>query len=197
MLMRDHDKASHSILIVSCSEQFNASVKRELPVYGFAASDICKNAACARQQFFERYYDIVVINFPLPDETGAELVFDIAEKSNVGILLAVPSEIFSEVAERVVDSGVMVISKPIQSGQITYAVRLLSAIQDRIHSLEQDNERAHEKMEELRLVSKAKLMLIINKQMSEDEAHRYIGREAMNHGLSRKRVAERIIEKLE
>ena len=195
--MRSHDKASHSILIVSASEQFNTAVKRELPVYGFSASDVCKNAAGARQLFFERYYDIIVVNFPLPDETGAELVFDIAEKSNASVLLAVPSEIFSEVSDRVVDSGIMVISKPVQSGQITYALRLLAAIQDKIHLLEQETERAHEKMEELRLVNKAKLLLIVNKHMSEDEAHHYIGREAMNNGLSRRRVAEKILEDLE
>ena len=195
--MRSHDKTSHSILIVSASEQFNAVVKRELPVYGFPVSDVCKNAAGARQLFFERYYDIIVVNFPLPDETGAELVFDIAEKSNASVLLAAPSEIFSEVSDRVVDSGIMVVSKPVQSGQITYALRLLAAIQDKIHLLEQEAEKAHEKMEELRLVNKAKLLLIINKHMTEDEAHRYIGREAMNNGVSRRRIAEKILDDLE
>ena len=51
-----------------------------------------------------------------------------------------------------------------------------------------------EKMEELRVVSKAKILLVERKHMSEDEAHRYIGKCAMNRGVSRRKIAEEILD---
>ena len=195
--MRDQNKKMHSILTVSFSEQFAAAIKRALPAFAFRNFDVCKNAASARQLFFERYYDLVVINFPLPDETGTELVYDIAEKTNAGILLAVPPEISGEVKDRVVDEGVMVISKPVQDAQIKHSLRFLAAVQDRMHRLEQEVLDAHEKMEELRTVSKAKSLLMAKKNMTEDEAHRYIGKEAMNNSVSRRKIAQRILDELE
>ena len=48
-------------------------------------------------------------------------------------------------------------------------------------------------MDELKVVSRAKIMLV-EKGMSESEAHEYIIREAMNRGLTKRQVAEDIVE---
>ena len=50
-----------------------------------------------------------------------------------------------------------------------------------------------EKMDELKVMSRAKIMLV-EKGMSEEEAHQYILREAMNRGLTKKQVAQDIID---
>ena len=195
--MRDHEKTLHSILIASPSETFDSAVRRSLPSGRFMTVDFCRNAASARQRFFERYYDIVMINFPLPDETGAELAFDIAEQGSAGVLLAAPPEVFYEVLEQVSDYGILAVSKPVQEIQLEKAVRFLCAVQEKLQHLEQRVMEEHEKNEELRIVSKAKCLLIEKKRMTENEAHRFIGKEAMDHGLSRKRIAEKILEDYE
>jgi response regulator NasT len=48
-------------------------------------------------------------------------------------------------------------------------------------------------MEELKVVSRAKIVLV-ERGMSEKEAHEYIIREAMNTGLTKRQVAEEIID---
>ena len=48
-------------------------------------------------------------------------------------------------------------------------------------------------MEELKIVSRAKIVLV-ERGMSEAEAHDYIIREAMNKGLTKKQVAEDIVD---
>ncbi|MGX8714118.1 MAG: hypothetical protein ACSW8A_00005, partial [Lachnospiraceae bacterium] len=70
----------HSILIVSQSEQFNSVVKQSF--VRVASIECRKSAATARRSILERYYDIIVINGPLQDETGESLALDAAEKSN-------------------------------------------------------------------------------------------------------------------
>ena len=66
-----------------------------------------------------------------------------------------------------------------------------------MHKLETKTLSVEEKMEEIRLVSRAKLLLVEKKNMTEDEAHRYIGKEAMDHGVSRKKIAEALLKELE
>ena len=78
----------HSILIVSSSGQFDAIVSRSLT--GYISKDICKSAAIARRFVLERYYDLVVINAPLPDENGEDLAMDVSENCNASILLVPP-----------------------------------------------------------------------------------------------------------
>ena len=50
-----------------------------------------------------------------------------------------------------------------------------------------------EKMEEIRLVNRAKLLLMEHMKMSEPEAHRYIEKQAMDRCISKATVAQNII----
>ena len=193
--MSIHDISCHSILIVSASEQFDAIVKRSLK--GFTTINFVKSGSLARRSVMEKEYDIIVVNSPLPDETGIDLALDTAEKSRASILLVVPKEIYEDVLERVTDLGVQVLPKPFPKGRVDKAVRFLAAIQKKSLKLEKKVLSIEEKMEELRLVSRAKILLVEKKNMSEDEAHRYIGKAAMDNGLSRKRIAEKILEDIE
>ena len=61
-------------------------------------------------------------------------------------------------------------------------------------TLEQKVQNAEEKVQEIRLIDKAKFLLVEQRHMTEDEAHRYIGKNAMDHGVSRKRIAQQIID---
>ena len=184
----------HSVLIVSASEQFVVLAKKSL--VGFLTIDIKKSVALARRSFLEKAYDLVVINMPLSDEPGEEFAIDVAERGNASVMLVVPQDICEDVLEHVTDSGVFVLPKPAPRGRLDKAIRFLVATQNRVHRYEKKTLSVEEKMEEIRLVSKAKLVLVEKQQMTEDEAHRYIGKEAMNHGVSRKKIAERILDDL-
>lgn len=186
----------NSILIVSGSEQFAAIVKKALHGYAFATVDIRKSAAASRQCIMERYYNIIVIDSPLPDESGLELALDTVEQCSASLLMVVPAEIYEDILDRVTDYGVLVIHKPGPRGRIGKAVRFLAATHKKIRRLEKKILTMEEKMEEIRIVSKAKVLLVEKRQMTEDEAHRYIGKMAMDQGVSRKRIAEKILDEL-
>ena len=50
-----------------------------------------------------------------------------------------------------------------------------------------------EKMEEIRLVNRAKWLLIEQLRMTESEAHRYIEKQAMDRCVTKRSIAENII----
>ena len=51
-----------------------------------------------------------------------------------------------------------------------------------------------EKMEEIRLVNRAKWLLISELKMAEPDAHRYIEKQAMDRCVQRRTIAEEIIK---
>lgn len=193
--MSDNNREMHHyILVVSNAESFNSAFRQSLPEGMFVSLEFRKNATEARHQILERYYDIVVINFPLPDENGLELAIDIAEQNRASVMVAAPGEVYENVLDYVTSYGVLAVPKPASNGRIGKALALLFSFQERVYSLEMEIQKAQDQLEELRSVSRAKFLLIEKKHMTEDEAHRYIGKQAMNHGLSKRRMAEEIIE---
>lgn len=189
------DHMPNSILIVSASDQFNMIVRKSLR--GFTTIDIKKSTALARRRLLERDFDLVVINAPLPDETGEEFALDAAERSGASVLVCVPRDVHQIVMEHTVDHGIITLAKPFPAAHLDRAIRFMVSMQSRILELEAGKRKAQQKAEEIQIVSRAKLLLMEKKGMSEDEAHRLINRQAMDQGLTRRLIAEKILEELE
>lgn len=185
----------YSLLIVSAAEQFNTLVKRVLPRAQFDVIDIMKSISQAQRQLLVRSYDIVVINTPLPDDMGVEFSIDVATRMSAGILLVTPGEIADDVAEHVIDYGIIAVSKPINGRTISQCIRHLVADRNKILELEKKLSTTEDKLREQRIINKAKWYLIANENMTEEEAHSYIVKESMNRCISKKILAEEIIDK--
>ena len=186
---------SHSALIVSASEKFTLLVRNALS--GFIAIDIRKSVSLARRCILERYYDLVVVNSPLPDETGEDFVIDVTEKCNASVLFVVPQDSFEDVFNHVTERGVLVAPKPAPRGRLEQAIKFLQGFQNRINKLQAKAEAASERLEEMKLLTQAKFRLMEKKGMTENEAHQAIGKQAMDNCISKRRAAELILDELE
>ena len=183
----------YSILIVSSSEQFNIKVKGLLSFKRFNVIEIAKSASQAKRLLLERSFDIVLINAPLSDELGVDFAMDVTGSCSSGILMAAPSEICGDVAEKMVDYGVLTVSKPLKTSELSRGIRLLAAMNNKVRQVDKKLAAMSDKLEELRVVSRAKLKLVEG-GMNEDDAHRFILKQAMDKGLTRRAVAEDIID---
>ncbi len=190
--MHPLEDQQRSILIVSASETFDAQAKKAL--LGAPLVDVRRRCSVARRCVLERYYDLIIINAPLPDESGEQFAMDITEQCHASVLLLVPSEVYEDVLDHVTDQGILVLAKPLQEGRMNKAIRFLFAMRRRLKEMEKRVLTVEEKMEELRIVNKAKFLLVEKRRMTEDDAHRFIGKLAMNAGVSRKRAAEQVVE---
>lgn len=193
--MRDNYRdVQHFILAASNADSFNEALRHSVPEQLFVSLEFRRTGVETRRRVLERKYEIVVIHIPLPDENGLELAIDIAEKNGASVIVSAPEQIYENVLEYVTDHGILVLPRPVPKGRIGKALRLLLSFQNRIRSLEMEIDRTQARLEELRYVSRAKILLMEKRNMTEDEAHRYIGKQAMDHGISRRRVAEEILE---
>lgn len=184
----------YSILIVSSSDSFNSSLAPLIPESKFSPIRIEKSINSARRVLSEYTYDFVIINSPLPDDVGIKLATEICEKKSSVPLLMVHTELYETTYNKVFEYGTYVIPKPTSKSVIFQALDWMVSTRERLKKFELKTLSTEEKMKEIRLVNRAKWILIDNLKMSEYDAHKYIEKQAMNRCVSKREIAEEIIK---
>ena len=184
---------TYSVLLVSAAEKLNHTMEQLLPATEYWPVHTAKSTAQARRRLLELDYDLVIINTPLPDDFGMNLAVHICGNSGAGVLLLVRSDIYNEVYTKVVGHGVVTLSKPTTQQMIAQNLRVLCATRERLRQMEARQVTVEQKIEEIRLINRAKWLLIECLSMTEADAHRYIERQAMDLRISKREMAEDII----
>ncbi len=73
-----------------------------------------------------------------------------------------PGDNYDQVSDQVEDAGVLTLSKPCTAQQLRQAATMMSATRVKLADMEKKTATLEEKMEEIRLVNRAKWMLIQN-----------------------------------
>ena len=183
----------HDAIIISSYDKMGASIKRALGSERYSKVDACKSASMAARIFLEKSYDIAIINLPLSDQPGIDLAIDISDRYHTGVIVIASSEISEDVAEKVTDHGIIVVVKPASSRIVSRAARFMCAMQDKLSGARKKATTLEEKMAEIRIVNRAKWHLIDSEGMSEDEAHRYINKLAMDKCIPKGEAAEIVL----
>ena len=184
---------TYSVLSVAAAEKFHTSLRELLPSGRYDPVHSAFDAAEARRRILESRYDIIVISAPLRDEFGTHLAQHFAENSGAGILLLVKPEYFSDVSAQVTPLGVLTLAKPTSPQLMLQCMELLCGTRERLRRMEQQSASIEDKMAEIRLVNRAKWVLIEKQGMSEQDAHRYIEKQAMDRCVSKRVIAEEIL----
>ena len=77
---------------------------------------------------------------------------------------------------------------------MTLALDWMASARERLRKTEKKTLTIEEKMNEIRLVNRAKWLLITEVKMDEPASHRYIEKQAMDRCISKREVAEEIIK---
>ena len=84
-------------------------------------------------------------------------------------------------------------ARPVSRSLMSLALDWMESARERLRKTEQKTLSFEEKMEEIRIVNRAKWLLISALGMDEPQAHRTIEKQAMDRCLSKRKVAEEII----
>ena len=87
----------------------------------------------------------------------------------------------------------LTLPKPTSPQMMLQCMELLCGTRERLRRMEQKSASMEEKMAEIRLVNRAKWTLIEKQGMSEQDAHRYIEKQAMDRCVPKRVVAEEIL----
>ena len=184
----------YSILIVSATDSFTSAFADLLPETRYSPVDTVTSISVAKRVLAEKTYDFVIINAPLPDDAGTRFAIDTCTTKQSAVLLLVKNDIHAGIHDRVAEYGVFTLPKPISKVTMTHALNWLESARERLRQFEKKSISIEDKMAEIRLVNKAKWLLISELKMSEPDAHRYVEKQAMDRCVSRRCIAEEIIK---
>ena len=184
----------YSVLIVSAAEGFNDALSALLPTSKYSPTNFVSNISAAKRALAERAFDFVIINSPLPDDIGTRFAIDTGSSKETVVLLMVRAELQAEIYDEVAEHGVFVLPKPTSKPTMAIALSWLSSAREKLRKTEKKTLSIEEKMEEIRIVNRAKWLLISELKLDEPEAHRYIEKQAMDRCISKRIVAEEIIK---
>ncbi len=186
-----------SVLIVSNTHTTMEIISGMLSSGMFSRIVTAQNGAEGRRDLIDDEFDLIIIDTPLPDELGDDLSLYAAETSAAGIILIVRQEVLADIDTSVEDAGVFVLPKPVSPEFFYQAVKLLTASRRRVMKLESENLQLQKKISEIRLVDRAKCILIQYLNMTEVQAHRYIEKQSMDLRQSRVVTAQNILKTYE
>ncbi|MCR4734044.1 MAG: ANTAR domain-containing protein [Treponema sp.] len=180
---------THSVLVVTKDSKLSSMIKNLLLAPLFE-TQIITDFNEARRLTSERVYNIILSDYS--DGQGLSFVTDIYESLST-ILLLTPQTHYEEISYRVEGYGIITIATPFDQYSFYNSIKTAIAVHYKVQRLQSQTTKLKVKMEEIRIVNRAKMLLIQSLKMSEAEAHRYIEKEAMNRGMKKTAIAEEII----
>ena len=182
-----------SLLLITASQDTAAQFARLLPMERFAPEYSVCAAREADYVLRESRYDVVVIDDSIPDSVGTALASAAVDNGCAHVLLLASADRFASVAEYAEVHGFMTLQSPVDPVLLRQSLGMMASASARIRELEEQAETLQAKMDEIRLVDRAKLILVQQLKMTEKESHRFIEKNAMDRCVTRRTIAESII----
>lgn len=181
---------SHSVLVVSRDSKIISQISAFLvpPLFELTTTSDFNEA---RRLATERSFNIIIVDSG--DGYDTDFAINLADSYST-ILLLVPNEHFDEISYRVEGYGILTITKPFEPFYLYNMMKIAIAVQYKVQVLSSQTTKLKVKMEEIKQVNRAKMLLMQNMNMSEQEAHRYIEKEAMDRGMKKTAISEEIIK---
>ena len=180
---------SHSVLVVSRDSKIISQISAFLvpPLFELTTTSDFNEA---RRLATERSFNIIIADSG--DGYDTDFAINLADSYST-ILLLVPNEHFDEISYRVEAYGILTITKPFEPFYLYNMMKIAIAVQYKVQVISSQTTKLKVKMEEIKQVNRAKMLLMQNMNMSEQEAHRYIEKEAMDRCIKKTAVAEQVI----
>lgn len=91
----------------------------------------------------------------------------------------------------------LVLCAPLSSKELAMGIRMALSISRKFAALQKQNEQLRQRLEDFKILDRAKCCLVAVLGMDEERAHRYIQKRAMDMRLSQREIAEDILKTYE
>lgn len=180
-------------MIISQQDYTSEAVISTLKNLGFESISVFSSGNEARRILRNgNYPDFIIINTPLSDEFGSEFAETAAEETDSKIILLCQRDISDMLADNLSTFDVLVLSKPLGHDELREAVQFAGPEISLFQDVRETSE-VLKRINDIRIVSKAKSTLMKYLHFTEPQAHRYLEKQAMNNRCSRRETAEQII----
>ena len=138
-------------------------------------------------------FDVVIISTPLADEFGLDLTAELRDRTKAAFIVLTKSEITDEVQNKIKFTGAFVIGRPCGKSALLQAIRFADVAGESIKRLEQENVKLEKRLDDVKVISRAKACLMQYLSLTEEQAHRHIQKQAMDMRKTQRAVAEDVL----
>ena len=182
------------ILAVAASERIQEALTSLLREKGEYSITPAIGAAAARRLALDEEWDAVVISYPLSDEDGMDLARMITAETDAAVIMIMREELINIFSAMLSENGILTVSKPILRPILFQTLRLAETIKERLKSKDMEIKRLESRLEDARIISKAKCIMIEH-GMQEMDAHRLIEKTAMDRRITLRESAYLLMKK--
>lgn len=150
----------------------------------------------ARELITGNGYSLVFVNAPLENEFGLELAAFAAERGS-GVIIAAAAKSCAEIAKRIGDTDIFILPKPMNKPLLLQTFRYVMLSRKRLRELCGENRKLEVKIKDVKLVDRAKCVLVEYLRISEADAHRQIQKRAMDMRVPLTEIALDILKTYE
>lgn len=137
--------------------------------------------------------DLMIMDVKMPGLNGIKATNIIRKFSDCSVLLLTAYS-HKELVQEAREAGVTAyLVKPVSEEDLIPAVEIALSQRDRMTALKKDMENMKRKMEERKVIERAKGKLMDQFSWSEPEAYRWIRQESMNRRISMVQLAEKLL----
>ena len=155
-------------------------------------SSVDKGVLC-REIIKNNNFDLIIINAPLRDDYGERLAKFISQNTNSDIILIVKNEDKNQLY-KIEESGIYVMEKPINKFLFIKIINAYIIHRRRYNFIINENKKLKKTISDIKLIDRAKITLVEYLNMSEDESHKYIEKQAMDLRITKVEVAKSILK---
>ncbi len=135
----------------------------------------------------------VIVSTPLRSEFGLNYVAEISRRTTAPVIVLARADIADDVQSRVKFTGAFVLARPFTKSALTQTLRLAAVAAEKINRLEQEKSELQGRLDDARVISRAKCCLIQYLNFTEAQAHKHMQKLAMDTRRTQRQIAEDIL----
>lgn len=184
-----------ALLVTKASEAADsiALVLRECGAEDISVSD----GEHTRAALSDSAYDLVIVNTPLESEYGLGLAAEISRSHSCAVMVLIKSENIEEASKKLEGRDIFLVPKNVGKAMLVQSAKYAIAMHNALKKQTEAADALRQKLDDIKLIDRAKCVLIEYLRISESQAHRQIQKQAMDQRLSQVAVAMNILKTYE
>ena len=140
---------------------------------------------------------LIVLQSDAPDAQALHRCAELAETAEAVFLLLVRQEAYGAAWRTLQKHGVRVMTWPMEQAVLTQTLRNLLLLKKSMQTMQAQTDQLRSQLQDLKRIQKAKGLLMRQLGMTEQDAHRWIEKAAMDRCVKKREIAETIIRMYE
>lgn len=140
---------------------------------------------------------LIVLQSDAPDAQALHRCAELAETAEAVFLLLVRQEAYGAACRTLQKHGVCVMTWPMEQAVLTQTLRNLLLLKKSMQTMQAQTDQLRSQLQDLKRIQKAKGLLMRQLGMTEQDAHRWIEKAAMDRCVKKREIAETIIRMYE